>query len=270
MAMHQGARHGGDRRWLYRPGGRSVGACLGADVVVVEREARVLARVASPPLAEFFHRHHTRRRRAHRPERHGGGIRRQAGRVAEVRLSDGAVQFPATQCWSASARRRAMRWRAPPGLSAPTASSSIWPRAPPSRHPRDRRLHPSSATALRPSGPARKRAQCAGAGQAGRRRSVRPAPPAPEVPWFWSDQYDVRLQIAGLPFDVAETVVRGDPATGSFAIFHLARRRHRSGRRSGQRAGGIHGRTHDDRPAQAGGSGEAARRVMLHAGAGRL
>jgi 3-phenylpropionate/trans-cinnamate dioxygenase ferredoxin reductase component len=48
------------------------------------------------------------------------------------------------------------------------------------------------------------------------------APPAPEVPWFWSDQYDVRLQIAGLPFDVAETVVRGDPATGSFAIFHLA------------------------------------------------
>jgi 3-phenylpropionate/trans-cinnamate dioxygenase ferredoxin reductase subunit len=42
------------------------------------------------------------------------------------------------------------------------------------------------------------------------------------VPWFWSDQYEVRLQIAGLPFDVAETVVRGDPATGSFAIFHLA------------------------------------------------
>ncbi len=26
----------------------------------------------------------------------------------------------------------------------------------------------------------------------------RPAP-APEVPWFWSDQYEVRLQIAGLP-----------------------------------------------------------------------
>jgi 3-phenylpropionate/trans-cinnamate dioxygenase ferredoxin reductase subunit len=47
-------------------------------------------------------------------------------------------------------------------------------------------------------------------------------PPAPEVPWFWSDQYDVRLQIAGLPFDVAETVVRGDPGSQSFAIFHLS------------------------------------------------
>ncbi len=47
-------------------------------------------------------------------------------------------------------------------------------------------------------------------------------PPTPEVPWFWSDQYDVRLQIAGLPFDVAETVVRGDPGSQSFAIFHLS------------------------------------------------
>jgi 3-phenylpropionate/trans-cinnamate dioxygenase ferredoxin reductase subunit len=47
-------------------------------------------------------------------------------------------------------------------------------------------------------------------------------PPVPEVPWFWSDQYEVRLQIAGLPFEVAETVVRGDPGSASFAIFHLA------------------------------------------------
>jgi 3-phenylpropionate/trans-cinnamate dioxygenase ferredoxin reductase subunit len=46
-------------------------------------------------------------------------------------------------------------------------------------------------------------------------------PPAPEVPWFWSDQYDIRLQIAGLPFDVGEVAVRGDPAAGRFAVFHL-------------------------------------------------
>ena len=35
-------------------------------------------------------------------------------------------------------------------------------------------------------------------------------PPLPEVPWFWSDQYDLRLQMAGLAFDPAEAVVRGD------------------------------------------------------------
>jgi 3-phenylpropionate/trans-cinnamate dioxygenase ferredoxin reductase subunit len=42
------------------------------------------------------------------------------------------------------------------------------------------------------------------------------------VPWFWSDQYDLRLQIAGLTFDVAETVIRGDPRDAKFAVFHLA------------------------------------------------
>jgi 3-phenylpropionate/trans-cinnamate dioxygenase ferredoxin reductase component len=48
----------------------------------------------------------------------------------------------------------------------------------------------------------------------------RPAP-APETPWFWSDQYDLKLQIAGLPFDVDRLVVRGDPASARFAVFHL-------------------------------------------------
>jgi 3-phenylpropionate/trans-cinnamate dioxygenase ferredoxin reductase subunit len=43
----------------------------------------------------------------------------------------------------------------------------------------------------------------------------------PEVPWFWSDQYDLRLQIVGLPFDSTEIVVRGDVAAGKFALFHL-------------------------------------------------
>jgi 3-phenylpropionate/trans-cinnamate dioxygenase ferredoxin reductase subunit len=46
-------------------------------------------------------------------------------------------------------------------------------------------------------------------------------PPNPEVPWFWSDQYEVKLQIAGLPYDAALTLVRGEPAKGSFAVFHL-------------------------------------------------
>jgi 3-phenylpropionate/trans-cinnamate dioxygenase ferredoxin reductase subunit len=45
--------------------------------------------------------------------------------------------------------------------------------------------------------------------------------PMPEVPWFWSDQYDLRLQIAGIPFDAAEIVVRGDVAAAKFALFHL-------------------------------------------------
>ena len=42
-----------------------------------------------------------------------------------------------------------------------------------------------------------------------------------ELPWFWSDQYDVNLQILGLPARWPEPVVRGDPASGSFSQFYL-------------------------------------------------
>jgi 3-phenylpropionate/trans-cinnamate dioxygenase ferredoxin reductase subunit len=41
------------------------------------------------------------------------------------------------------------------------------------------------------------------------------------VPWFWSDQYDVKLQIAGLADGAERQVVRGDPASAAFAVFHL-------------------------------------------------
>ena len=42
-----------------------------------------------------------------------------------------------------------------------------------------------------------------------------------EVPWFWSDQYDLKLQIAGLARPTDTRVARGDPANRKFAIFHL-------------------------------------------------
>jgi len=45
--------------------------------------------------------------------------------------------------------------------------------------------------------------------------------PAAETPWFWSDQYDIKLQIAGMPFHAVTQIVRGDPATAKFAVFHL-------------------------------------------------
>lgn len=42
-----------------------------------------------------------------------------------------------------------------------------------------------------------------------------------EVPWFWSDQYDLKLQIAGLAKPDDLVVLRGDPATRKFSAFHL-------------------------------------------------
>ena len=42
-----------------------------------------------------------------------------------------------------------------------------------------------------------------------------------EVPWFWSDQYDLKLQIAGLARASDRLVLRGDPKARKFAVFHL-------------------------------------------------
>ncbi len=42
-----------------------------------------------------------------------------------------------------------------------------------------------------------------------------------EVPWFWSDQYDLKLQIAGLARPSDRLVLRGDPKMRKFAVFHL-------------------------------------------------
>lgn len=47
-------------------------------------------------------------------------------------------------------------------------------------------------------------------------------PPAVQVPWFWTDQYDVKMQMAGLSAGHDQAVVRGNPGTGrSFAVFYL-------------------------------------------------
>ena len=45
--------------------------------------------------------------------------------------------------------------------------------------------------------------------------------PYVQVPWFWSDQYDVKLQMAGITSDHDEHVVRGDTAAGTFSIFYF-------------------------------------------------
>jgi 3-phenylpropionate/trans-cinnamate dioxygenase ferredoxin reductase component len=41
------------------------------------------------------------------------------------------------------------------------------------------------------------------------------------VPWFWSDQYDLKLLIVGLSHDHDQVVLRGDPARRSFACCYL-------------------------------------------------
>jgi 3-phenylpropionate/trans-cinnamate dioxygenase ferredoxin reductase component len=46
-------------------------------------------------------------------------------------------------------------------------------------------------------------------------------PPAVEVPWFWSDQYAYKLQIAGLIEPDTRAVVRGTREHGGFSVMHI-------------------------------------------------
>ena len=195
---------------------------LGAEVVVIEREARVLPRVASGPLSKFFQQRHT-----------ADGVRIITGasveaidggrqRVAAIRLSDGEeIACEAVLAGIGAAPNEALASAAgltcdngiQVDLAARTADPAIY-----AVGDCTHRLVPLYRRTCRlESVPnALEQAKQAAADLCGR------PPPAPEVPWFWSDQYEVRLQIAGLPYDVAETVVRGDPGSASFSIFHLA------------------------------------------------
>lgn len=47
------------------------------------------------------------------------------------------------------------------------------------------------------------------------------AKPYDACPWFWSNQYDLKLQTVGLSLGHDETVVRGDPATGGWSLVYL-------------------------------------------------
>lgn len=41
------------------------------------------------------------------------------------------------------------------------------------------------------------------------------------MPWFWSDQYDIRMQTAGLSMGYDQAVLRGDPVLRNFSVIYL-------------------------------------------------
>jgi 3-phenylpropionate/trans-cinnamate dioxygenase ferredoxin reductase subunit len=195
---------------------------LGAEVTVIEREARLLARVAGEALSGFFHARHM----AHGVRFVLGGavVALEEGpdeSVAAVLLDHGE-RLPCDVVLMGVGAVPNQALAAAAGLAcddgvvvdieARTGDPDIFAIGDLTRRPlplygRSFRLEsvPSALEQTR---------------QAAAAITGRPAP-APEVPWFWSDQYDVKLQIAGLPFDVDRRVLRGDPESGHFAVFHM-------------------------------------------------
>ena len=53
-------------------------------------------------------------------------------------------------------------------------------------------------------------------------RAIVGAPQAPSaLPWFWSNQYDLKLQTVGVSIGYDSTLLRGDPRTRSFSLLYL-------------------------------------------------
>ena len=49
--------------------------------------------------------------------------------------------------------------------------------------------------------------------------------PYHQVPWFWSDQYNIKLQIAGISQHHDHRVIRGSPEEEKFAVFYQKNKR---------------------------------------------
>lgn len=194
---------------------------LGAEVVLVEREARVLARVASEFLSRFF----TDLHRSHGVDIRTGlevagfepsGLRLSQGEAidADVVLvgvgalaCDGLAREAGLDCVDGGSGGVVVDEQARTSDPAIFAIGDMTSRPVP--------VHGGLRTRLESVPNALEQAKQAAAAITGR-----PAP-VPEVPWFWSDQYDAKLQIAGLSHGADQQVLRGDPASGQFAVFHL-------------------------------------------------
>jgi 3-phenylpropionate/trans-cinnamate dioxygenase ferredoxin reductase subunit len=198
------------------------GRALGAEVVVLEREARILARVACPELSTFFTGYH---------EKHGvkfelgcsvTAFEGRDGQVTGVKLADGRViacdavvvgvgaqpnDELAKDAGLDCARGVVVDLDARSVSDANVFAIGDVAHRPMPIYDRMFRME-SVPNALEQ------------AKQAASAIMGRPRPPG-ECPWQWSDQFDLKLQIAGYAFDVDQVLIRGDPATGKFAVFHL-------------------------------------------------
>lgn len=194
---------------------------LGAHAMVLEREKRILARVACEQLSDFFTAYHQARGVTFELGVEIAAFEGEDGQIRRVRLADGrAVACDAALVGIGAIPNDDLAKDAGlecvngiiVDLEARTADPSVFAIGDVTHRPLplyDRMFRLESV----PN--ALEQAKVAAGVIAGK------PPLTPEVPWFWSDQFDLKLQIAGMPFDADTILVRGDPATAKFAVFHL-------------------------------------------------
>ena len=198
----------------------AVASQLGLKVTVLEAMPQVLSRVAGPEIGQFYNRIH---RSAGVDVRTGARLVgfEGAGNVTGVKLEDGEV-IPADAVLVGVGVLPNMELAAEAGL---VCGNGIV--VDEQMRTSDPNVYAIGDVAWRP---------LVHYGREGRLESVHnaieggkivaasilgAAMPSLEVPWFWSDQYDLKLQTAGLWTGADERIMRGDPQSRSFAVFYL-------------------------------------------------
>lgn len=194
---------------------------LGHEVTLVEALDRVLARVTSPVVSRFFESKHTAEGVNILLNTGVTAIEGADGRVTGVRLSTGEV-LPADAVVVGIGIIPNCELAIETGLACDngivvdelcrTANPNIFAIGDVARHPN-----------VFAPGPLRLESVPNAVDQAKTVVGVITGNPVPyaDLPWFWSDQYDIKLQSAGLAIDYDDIVVRGSPEASPFSACYL-------------------------------------------------
>jgi 3-phenylpropionate/trans-cinnamate dioxygenase ferredoxin reductase component len=204
----------------------SVAAMLGVPVTVIESLPRLMSRLVSPGLSSFYLDEHTR----HGVEVRTGSalagfMRGRGGSVAGVTTQDGQ-RFLADLVVVAVGVAPNTQLAADAGLAVEDGIV-----VDPYLCTADRRISSIGDCARYPSRFAEKNVRLESVQNAADQarcvasRLVGKPAPYSDVPWFWSDQFDLKLQIAGLTAGHDDTVTLGDPTGRSFSVLCFAQGR---------------------------------------------
>ncbi|MEM7080464.1 MAG: FAD-dependent oxidoreductase [Pseudomonadota bacterium] len=199
----------------------SVGVEAGLNVHVLEMESRILQRVTTPEMSEYYHQLHSGRGVNIHTETGAEGFAGDNGKVTEVLCNNG-VRFPADLVIVGIGIIPNVELAEAAGLRCDngivvddhcrTSDEHIYAAGDCTNHPNpllDRRLRLESV----PN--AMEQARVCASNMLGGDKTYA------SIPWFWSDQYELKLQMVGFSADGDEHVVRGDPETNEFAVFYL-------------------------------------------------
>jgi 3-phenylpropionate/trans-cinnamate dioxygenase ferredoxin reductase subunit len=194
---------------------------LGKEVMLVEAQERVLARVAAEPISLFYEAEH----RAHGVDvRLGATVASFEGgaRVAAVRLQDGArlaadLVIVGIGIDAAVEPLLAAGAQGANGVDVDafcrTSLPDVYAAGDCAAH--ENRWAGGLRLRLESVQNATDMATVAA-------RAVAGSPlPYSAMPWFWSNQYDLRLQTVGLSLGYDSTLLRGDPVKRAFSLLYL-------------------------------------------------